>query len=123
MVVLQAALFGALFGLDGTILAGSTGSPAVLIACQNPLFRMIDKNGDGALAMSELLESAKDAGCWMWDNGVRVAAAGGPLRKLLDRLVVDDWVIAAVHSVWLRILDGVRSDVGRVYRLVNGGAA
>ena len=73
------------------------------------------------LAASEWLESAKAGGAWVWENGLRVAAAGGPLRNLLSQLTVDDWLIDAAKGLWWRFVDGVRSDFGRVLKLL--GAA
>ena len=51
------------------------------------------------LAASEWLESAKAGGAWVWENGLRVAAAGGPLRNLLSQLTVDDWLIDAAKGL------------------------
>lgn len=121
IALLQASIVAALVGLDASSFVGSTGSPLVLLACQNPVFKLIDTNGDGMLAASEWLESAKAGGAWVWANGLRVAAAGGPLRNLLSQLTVDDWLIDAAKGLWWRFVDGVRSDFGRVLKLL--GAA
>ena len=117
ILLLLASVVAALVGLDASSFVSSTGSPLLLLACQNPVFKLIDTNGDGMLAASELLESAKGAGAWVWENGLRVAAAGGPLRNLLGQLTVDDWLIDAAKCLWRRFVDGVRSDFGRVLKM------
>ena len=70
------------------------------------------------LVASEMLESTKAGVAWVWENGLRVAAAGGPLRDLLGRLTMDDWLIDAARCLCRRFVDGVQSDFSRVLKML-----
>ena len=120
-LLLPAVVLMALNFLERTVLVrAGAGVPALLLITRNPMFRLIDSNGDGMLALSEVLDAAKALGAFLWENGARAVAAGGPLRTVLSSLTLDDLVLNAFGGVGARFAAGLRGDVQRVIALVSG---